>query len=613
MKRKTSTLQTRVYSYGALPPTSGGERMEEQFKLAHRYYNELISIYRRRRERIAQIQKEHGTLGPLLSAVATAESELEAAVTRVKASKAGRAVVDAEAAEMLRAVRVLLRSARARVKEGRAALRDELKPLYGGVTDALRAEVRGARAACGVYWGTYLKIEEAAEQADRASGPVPPRFRSYDGSGKLAVQLQHGIAVNEVMSCLDTRLRIQAPPADTYDLPRHRRRIASRTKAWVRIGSTSAAESTSADSPPRNGSPIFVEVPIVLHRPLPPDASIKWAWLLRRRIGLHFEYRLQIVLEAESFSALRSCGDARAQAIAIDLGWRNLPDGGGIRVAYWHDTDGAHGQVRVPEKVSLGLAKCDDLRSIRDNNFNAIKLGLRAWLGTQPEIPEWLRERVTHLHQWHAQGRLAGLLRLWRAQRIAGDEDIWTRMESWAKQDRHLLAWEAHQRDRRINHRRETYQVWATQIARQYRTVVLERFDLTAFATLELPEDGDPADGLLQRYTARLAAPGELREAIIKAAARTGAAIVQNAGDTRHSTTECDCCGTVGAATPQLMIVCNACGVEHDQDARAARNLLRRWRERDSGDVPPSKSSPVVTPTDDRPAVWRSQIDECAV
>ena len=42
--RKTSTLPTRIYSYHALAPTRGAERVTELLRLAERYYDALIGI-----------------------------------------------------------------------------------------------------------------------------------------------------------------------------------------------------------------------------------------------------------------------------------------------------------------------------------------------------------------------------------------------------------------------------------------------------------------------------------------------------------------------------------------------------------------------------------------
>ena len=639
MKRKTSETPTRIYSYGCLLPIAGAELLEDQLRLANRYYNKLIEIERRRREAVDKItlswsddlgaldtaaqqalrleeqyaiqKKDYGDKAPESAAmreimrVARAEllcqayelilsrrseqsvSNLEALDKRVKSINEMLAVARAEV-KALRAGKekkvksVNTKAAAARVKQliqdQKAAKTDlqrererlrtpALRCAQRAIGDIAGAEIRSARAACGLYSATYLKTEEAAGQAAKTSYPGLPHFQRYDGSGKIAVQLVGGISVKELFSGEDTQIRIKPVPEDTFYRRRHHRRLASRTVVKIRAGSNT------------DRTPKWVDLPIILHRPLPDDAVIKWAWIFRRRIGCRHEYRLQLVFESNTFrTGVQKAGRGQA-TIAIDLGWRKLEDGE-IRVAYWLDDQGNKGQFLVPrykprtgDAVVFGHEKPEDLRSIRDKLLDAEKTTLRTWLAAT-SLPDWLKERTRYLHTWRAPGKLGALLTTWKKQRFDGDEEIVRKLEAWSKQDRHLLDWESSQRDRAQNHRREEYRLIANKIARVYSKIIIEVFDLRTFAKAKQPEDGLPSDGRRQRSNRMIASPSELRNVIRQAAVKTGAEVIEESAE--YTTLTCALCGFTEKwdAAPAIIHTCGRCGEEWDQDENACRNLL---------------------------------------
>src|ERR1044071_8873916 len=62
MKRSNDDLASRVYSYGSVPsriaPVIGEDRANQQFGLAHRFWNVLVAIDRRRSERYRKIMHD---------------------------------------------------------------------------------------------------------------------------------------------------------------------------------------------------------------------------------------------------------------------------------------------------------------------------------------------------------------------------------------------------------------------------------------------------------------------------------------------------------------------------------------------------------------------------
>ena len=596
------------------------------------------------------------------------DAAMKAARVAIKAARAG-AGVRAETAPQVAHYREMRRcheEARRLLNAERARLKSPaLQCVKRAIGDVAGAEIRAARAVCGLYSATYLKAEESIKQAVQQAWTTakkertpfePPRFRRHDGSGAVVVQLVGGITVAEAMSGEDTRLRIfrerstprvfsdaaraASPAMGAQDMRAEEERLNSpparwgvrkyaseeeRAAAWrarpevERLGSSGrhARRRAAADARVmiRVGSnadqtPVWAEFPMIFHRPLPADGVIKWAWVLRRKVGLHFEYRFQVTLEsAEFIPPAQPCGQG---TVAIDIGWRNLRTAmgeaynGEVRVAYLVDDQGREEEIRVPSKVLLGLDKVDDLRSIRDKNFNIARAALLTWLGevhTETRcvtaVEPWnalaLAVRLRNLVQWRAIAKLAAFVNAWERNRFAGDEQIFTTLSTWAKQDRHLLSWEANQRDRRINHRREFYRLVGVRLARTYANIVLEEFDLTKPEVNELKpvEESVPSDGRQQRSTKRVAAPGELRDSILKAAVKYGARVSKV--DAAYTTQKCAECGFCPEepwdASVEITHRCESCGAVWDQDANACRNLLALA----SAPVTPEEGGPLAT------------------
>jgi hypothetical protein len=568
MKRKTSLLPTRIYSYGAFEPLEGKELLEEQLRLSATYYNVLVKIEHKRRKEIREVEMSHPVLGGLLPTCKILALELDRAEEGSRACHARGG--DKTQEETLRAEIISWRKLKAQLwavmKEARREAKESLTAQKTTVNKTATATIRAARADSGtLYWGTYLKMEESVQQAARMTKPddfsdrLGPRFRRMDGTGRVVVQIQKGMPVEQMFSGEDLRLRVDPIPVDTYTRRRHHRRLASRTVVHLRAGS----------NPDR--SPKWISAPIILHRPLPPDARILWAWILRRKVGFRFEYRFQIALESTTF--FPKTEPVGKGTVAIDLGWRKKADGG-LRVGYWRDDFGRYGEILVPQKTVVGLQKVEELKSIRDRVFNITRLCLLGWMIITPHLPDWLLENRKTMVAWRSQGRLAFLTYFWQTHRFPGDEIMLNELLAWNKQDRHLWAWEAHQRDRRINHRDESFKILASQFAKKYSKMILEDLDLRGFGRKAKPEEGMAVEGQNQRYWARVAAPGELREALVYAAEKEGVKI--QFSDPAYTTRQCHLCGAnyVWDASQAIEHTCENCGETWDQDHNACWNLL---------------------------------------
>lgn len=601
--KKTSDVPTRIYSYRCLPPVTAADRVEDQFRLASQYRNALVEVERDLRGWLRDVQVADVEVGPVLRAHEEAEVAVEATYDVLRAAKSGVADPDlSQQRDRLRLAKEIRVATAASLREVKQRRKEALLPGYVAARERSQVARKRARASFidrGLRHGTYTRVEDSVKQAVKATHE-PLRFKRYDGGGSIGTQLTAtspgvrevidadakalGMTVRELHSCLDTRFRLQALPEDYGQMPRNHRRHAARVRAWLRVGS-------NADR-----SPIFAEFPVTFHRPLPSDAVIKWAYVVRRRIGHRLEWRLQLTIESEAFRApIQPVGDG---ACAVDLGWRRIFDDEGavvgLRVGYVVDEQGHEREIRAPDGLLGGMGKVADLASIRDRAFEEARDRLVAWLAGR-SLPTWLEEATRSLGQWRAQRKLQVLVDRWGRDRFEGDTEVVASLRAWAKQDRHLQRWQEHQRDRLIAHRRETWRRIAAELTRRYATILIEdgqnKGDTMKLPEIDgwtrpTPEEGDPSDDREQRRMSRLAAPGELRAEILRAAVKRGTVVDVERG--ASSTQECAWCGCdePWEAAATIEHTCVSCGRTWDQDANACRNLLHRHGS-SSGPLPP--------------------------
>lgn len=562
-------MTLRIYRSGARAPEGRSrERIEEQLRRARIYRNRLIEIELARR---AAVHEAVRSVSPEL-AHATEEreeyerllQEAEIRLSRERQHARQRSGVGEEEVSEVRELRKAVRAARKRERALRRGLLDErsdrLQELMRQVGDEDAAERKAARAECDVYWGTYLLVEDAAARFRR--GPAP-RFRRWDGTGAVGIQIQGGMSWERLTSGADTRVRLErqigARPWDAlYRETGRRRRV--RSVIWLRVG-------TDEDR-----RPVWAQVPIEVHRPWPDGARLKWVRLHKRRVGCRWRWEVHWVLNLPEPAVVA----APEPACGLDVGWRLMPDGS-LRVASWHGSDGASGELRLPARLLERDAKCRDLRSIRDHHLGATIEYLSGWLRGR-DLPAELRKRrvsrrtgrALPIGQWRSADRLAAFVATWESNRFSGDKQAFDAAAAWRRKDRHLLDWQEFQRRSVRGCRRDLYRCFVRDLRRRYRSVVIEKLDLRDFARIAPIEEEDESARELRRLRA-IAALSELRGYL---AQRMD--VVEVAAE--HTTTTCASCGhreRVDAAR-HLRVTCSACGETEDQDARAARNLLER-------------------------------------
>lgn len=633
-------MATLVYQYGLRPPSSQAEKVFEQLRLAHRYYNELLSLARARRAVERSLVDGVDT-----AALTKAEARLGNALAACREAKikSGKRAAPAALRKMATSARGAVKLERRRIREARKEARTAARKQRDAIAERWRDMRRSLRRhysqALGLRHGTYTEVESSLEQAcsdtplwDASGEPQDPRWKRWDGTGQIGVQLQGGRAAAEVVDGADTFLQLhqlpfkpgkrgKARPADSW--PRY-------ALLRLRIGSN------------EDRLPIWAEFPAKLHRPLPDGARIKRAMVSRRKEGPRECWTCELTIDVPEPD------EADGEAVAIDIGWRR--EGDGLRVAAYRDQVGDHGCLRLDAHTIAGLRKPQELRAIRDRNLNEMQPLLCQWLREQESLPDWFsratagrrsqdrhgkpdpqqqpgaeigtssdaghegssaprdREKgassskqiAANVARWRSQKRFAKLARRWANSRWPGDEVGYDLLEAWRRRDHHLWAYEAGQRAGSLRHRRELYRVWAATLCDIYGTIVLERFDKRSVARTPPHDEEQTEQQELAQSWRVIASTSELVRALKTAARSRGVKIVEV--DPAWSTQDCPACGHPqqwdAAKSIKRRPPCPECGCDIDQDDGACQVLLGRWRESLSSDQAPASSRRQKKPGD---------------
>lgn len=604
------------WTFGALAPSTNHDAVVEQMRLAHKYRNTLVALELARRaaseETIRRLSPEYAELAAVYDA---AHAEVEAAFAELKAMRAktrtrceptteiAARIANAKTArsEAAAAMKAAKAAAYKLLKEHQAELRSKADALIPqGGTPATRkklataeflrlAEAAGidagqaanerdkksARANCGCYWGTYLPIEDACKDFGKGA---PPRFERWDECRAIAVQLQGGLSVSDALACKDTRLQI-------VQSPELQERLATKGKARFKTAHGIMRIRYDSDE---NAKPLWAEVPVVWHRPLPHNGNIKWAFLHRDKVGDAFRWSVRIVVEEPELVA--SPHSNPGSIAAIHPGWRMLPNGG-LRVAVIVGSDGQTREVTLPAWRLSDDAKVAELQSIRDTLFNAFLPVFADFIdANRSSLPEWLLAETETIRQWQSIERLRKLLRKWRDDPSSKphwilppdglsskQEHLWhhdrttINPASWLHQELHLLEWQENLRLQLQDQRKNDYRHLAKELAEQYEFIAISDVDWSELAKREGPLD-DVTQTNTHRRMARLASPGIMLQFVKE---RFAGRIINVPA--KNITAACHICGHVDEFDRrELTHECSNCKTEWDQDINGARNQLAR-------------------------------------
>jgi hypothetical protein len=550
MRRRTSNLPIRVYTYGCSPPTANAALVAEQMELAHRYRLKLLEIELERRERFREVMGGNPRESLLISDIFELQLRLKALQLDTK-NKRNRAAL----ATKTEPIRSRIKELRSEFQETRRRRRadPETQAAIQRVDAEAGAAVKAARAECGCYWGNYLLVETAMDSSRRTARVL--RVKPWDGGGTIGVQLQGRVGIEAVLQGRCEYIRID-PLCSTQWETRGGRR-AARTQVHMRVCSDAKRRA------------VWATFPMVMHRPIPADARIISARIVRRRRAGRESFECQLVLESAAFTP--KYAPESAPVAAVDLGWRVRAEG--LRVGMLVDERGTQREIILPRVIIDRLEHADSIRGVRDRNLNAFKSAFEVSMYGVSTVPPWMLEELNSAAFWRSPGRVHDFVSRWARERAAGareegqgsQAEAFALADAWRQRDLHLLQWESHERSRALGHRRELYRKLASELSQTYSAIVLSQYSLSALARRKFR--GDP-----RAHNRALAGLWSLRLALERRAQ------VRWQGGIDHTRT-CSLCWNVEAfdASQELHHVCSSCGQGWDQDVNAARNLLASY------------------------------------
>lgn len=434
MRRKTSSNPTRIYTFGCWIPPEHRAAFYEQLRLGHQYRNKRVEIEREKRAAYRAARAEmFPALAEAEAAVEAADAEVERLVTALNAKRgAARARVRDEALEReIAAAKTKRKAANVAAKAWRTEAKgsDVLAAVSAELNERSGEARRAANTAPGgAHWGTRGLVDKASDAAFKAN---EPRFARWTGEGRVGGQVQTladgdskaPLSVGGLFSARSKIVQIDPLDADQWATRSGRRH--AWTAGRIRVGSTDSRE------------PVWLPFEVLLHRPLPSDAVVKWAWILARKEGPKAKFVLQLTLEAESF--VHDHEERGPGVAAVDFGWKRAADGG-IEVAFLLDATGHSETFSLPacgtdgrrHSILQSLDYADHLRSVGDRVFDDVKGELHAWLKATEVAPDWLREECSHVWQWRARQKLSRVA--WKLAREASTEAamfaMWTRWKA---------------------------------------------------------------------------------------------------------------------------------------------------------------------------------------
>jgi len=470
----------KVQRYGAQKPTAGFDLLLDQLRLACRYRNQLVELHNWFILAKQQAKREGGDVG------------------------------DVERLKVIRA-----------------------------------EESRWLRSRCGLGWGTYQQIEADVQRALR-SPFRPPRpgtgrarrwaqmraigidptwfraqFRHFDGTGRIGATLQ---------ACNDS-------VTDELFGDHGSVRIGEPCGKRVRRGAPHLARLRVLGDQ-------WIDVPILMHRPLPLGTKIVRAILCVERIGTRYVYSLHLTIHAPATAAPQP--PQGSGNCAVNYGWRRTPEG--TRVAYAVGDDGSEMELVLPRKLTDAMKHSEQLRSLADDHAVAY-LGSAKLRG---------RARREALRDPEATHRELG------KQPIEGEP---VSREHWARRDRHLYQWERDEYAKVIRTRRQLYHLWALALAARYETVTVEDYNLARLIERDKPVEIPEA-----RHVRFLVAPGSLREEVADVFGTERSKLLKPRG----RTVVCNVCGESCKwdKARKVSHQCEHCGATWDQDANNAANQV---------------------------------------
>ena len=267
----------RVYKYGCLAPVAGEEDMINEIYRKHQLWNQLVELEHSHRQEVRKILAvPDDPVVLLIEELKAVREEIKTARKKARSGKVDVSTLQKQA----KILKEKISTAKIKQAEKNKKIKEASKETIKQLEQERRQAVKALTKASGLYWVNYEEVVNNYDLARRRAmvEKTEIKFHRWTGEGKVTVRYQTGLPVGEVFQ-QDTRLQINPVPQEAWDSPvRGTRRKLARTVIRLRARS-------------ENRKPVWVELPMVMHRPLPPNSEIRMASIIRQRVGRKWRYR----------------------------------------------------------------------------------------------------------------------------------------------------------------------------------------------------------------------------------------------------------------------------------------------------------------------------------
>jgi hypothetical protein len=566
-----------AYKYRLLPPLNWGDDCEAQIRnKAAAFWNRLVEIEQAHVETVREIIGNDPTVAEAAARVEAIVTEIAALrLSRKEARRTTRKAAAPGEDQDIRRLQVALQPRRDELRAARvtsaAAKAADLKAASAKRFVDIRL-ARQAAAADGLWWGNYNAIlqsfETAAAVARKTGAVLHPR--RFDAEGRLTNQLQGGATPAEILAGSHPQVRFEFVGG-----PSPKRQMHLVVCAFIE-GRTNKR---------------MVEFPMIMHRPLPVDASIQSVTVHRRRVADRTEWHAVFDLRCPQPPLPER---SEPQVAAVNFGWRKVGDDA-LRVATILRGGKTH-FIMVPPAILRGHA-------LREQNQGTMRKDIdatAAWLGTLPwaSAPESLVGEASAImaSQQPRGGHIDWLRQVWER-----DAPEWCNEEldtirafgrRWRLYRRNDAAGRRWSIDAREYHYRD--QIW--RLLQGCSTVVMNLHDMRETAKVEGNDLPRPA-----RHNRVLAAPSVFRAALQQWAAKQGVTIAVDSQG--HDT--CACHGHPFGRVDRAALywACPVSGLPLDQDQDFCRGMHKRFLSGEGAQpTAGSRRTPVFRPNRRRSA-----------
>jgi len=587
---------SRVYKYGAVPlkkfPEVKFPREQfpeegvEELRRANKLRNSLVWLHRKNNEKFEAARvaadAEYGEIAEKLDAL---EKTISQALTAKRQARAKAGTRDAKHPLVKAASETINELTKQRsdlwkaLKPARirADKRVDRKALTKQFDDAVKVvqhvkETGGLSSHCANEIVRYFKESRSRALNERAT----LRYRRFDGTGFWFYRFREpGVNKNGVdFDGLLTGNKTEARDNRNFVLTeksRRGKRVIYKLRAKIAGGA-------------KKDSKVYGHFDLILHRPIPENARIQSAKILRHRTGDKFTYTVSFTLKLPDVEQQTVEGSV----LGLDIGFREMERNNSYRIATLATND----QSRRVETIDIArenrrgfLARMnhiDDLRSTMDENATELGKKLLPLLKTAKPLPDSHQQFIftERLRKTRANVTL-DFERSYKMARwfirapdeadfygpeIVGMVLRWWEENSFKYREMHNL------RRKALAERKEVYRMEAARLVGFGIPIAVEKLDMSKWAERKDSDNELSNRALSSRF---LVAPSELIAAIENAAKREGVPFIKvNAANTSKA---CHACGTINKALKgELIWTCEECETKHDRDINAAINIAKR-------------------------------------